>query len=85
MDRKSPEKIKKRLWRWWVRRNMCRLRGHSWTGGNFIGGSGLLLGWCIYCKRCGHHLSERDCRKGEPKRYKLPWGDTRKVNGRLYE
>lgn len=36
-------------------------------------------------KRCRHMLTEREAIAGEPKRYKLPWGDTRKVNGRLYE
>lgn len=79
-------KLYKRLWRKWVRLNMCRLRGHSWTGATFFGfGGKWLYEYRIYCSRCNKNLTNRDCEKGEPKRFKLPYGDNRRINGRIYE
>lgn len=73
-------KLRSRIWWWLARKNICLLRGHRWTGAKFSDGL-----FHIHCYRCGHVLTDEDAKAGEPSNYKLPWGDTRKANGRLFE
>jgi hypothetical protein len=66
-------------WRW-ARKTICWRRGHAWSGQTYTDAL-----FHIYCYRCRHRLTDREAERGEPRRYRLPWGDIRRTGGKLYD